>query len=645
MTLRILAQLLVLCLSDSSRGDAQFSGIDPIDVVRHVVSEQCASCHSGQGPGPFSLLTDVDLARHGPTMVRAVETKLMPPWLPAAGSSGWRDACQLAPEVLAAFHAWKEGGFVITPATQLPAHEFTANKLPLPIAPALTVDVAFGWTPNAQDPDALRSFSVPLKNETTLRIRGWIATRESPTLPVRYNLLVSTSPVAMALDEADPGIGFGRLGDLPERTSGSAGAIGVDGRFELPAGFAIEIPPQATLVAEAIASGKGRSLSAGATLRTIPARVDDRIVHDFCVIPDRSAPAIRADTRVHVTTEPLDAPLDLVAIILRPDMRARALALRRVDVAGNESTLLEIPKYIAMLDRGYVLAAPLRLARGDRIRYEITYDTANTARRATPVAVLLTAQPLEHTADERAAPPPTLSGSADGRACETLAIDLIALDSDEPFRMSRTEITQRQFQNLLKRNPSLFATGENPLERPVDSATWFDAAEFCNTLSTREGLPTRYELTAIERTATGAITSALVRVTSARSYRLPSEAQWLQCACAAAARPLQTPPDDADVKSIAWLSPWAQNISHPVATKAANALGFHDLSGNVWEWCEDAWDDHTAQGPVQRAIRGGAWCDTPAAAACDFRSGIPAGTANSPFGFRIALDGLRAKLP
>ena len=95
-------------------------GIDPLDVVRQVVAEKCASCHSGQGPGPFALLTDGDLARHGPTMVRAVETTLMPPWLPAASASGLRDECRLSTDEIAAFRAWKAAGFPLTPRGENP---------------------------------------------------------------------------------------------------------------------------------------------------------------------------------------------------------------------------------------------------------------------------------------------------------------------------------------------------------------------------------------------------------------------------------------------------------------------------------------------------------------------------------------------
>lgn len=633
-------------------------GIDPLDVVRQVVAEKCASCHSGQGPGPFALLTDGDLARHGPTMVRAVETTLMPPWLPAASASGLRDECRLSTDEIAAFRAWKAAGFPLTPRGENPppddrlAREPPAPTLTPTAGSPLTVEVARGWFPNPQDPDALRSFAVALNNEHALRIRGWHATRDASSAAARYNLLVSASPAALELDESDPGLGYGRLGDLADRTSGSAGAIGVDGSFELPPGFALEIPPRATLVAEVITSGKGRPLDAGAVLRAIPATANDRVVRDFCVIPGRSAPAIRADASVRVTTEPLDTTLDLVAIVLRPDMRARAVSVRRIDESGVESPLVEIPNYLAMLDRGYVFATALQLRRGDRIRYEVTFDTPNSANRATPVAVLFTALPLDDPRALTASAPaiattPALATTTPVRVlanatCAPLGIELIAVDGADNFRMSATEITQQQFSAVLRRNPSLFHEGDEHLDRPVDSATWFDAAEFCNQLSVRAGLPIRYELSSIERDSSARITSALVRVNPTNGFRLPSEAEWLRGACTVNSSTVQSLRIDLDVEKEAWMSPWAQNISHAVATKKPNALGFFDLAGNVWEWCEDAWIDPTSSGPVQRVIRGGAWCDLPAAAACDFRSGIPAGTTNSPFGFRIAIDGLHA---
>ena len=167
--------------------------------MKTIVATNCIRCHSGQGPGPFALLTDGDLARHGPTMVAAVESGLMPPWLPIGERGIFRDDCRLSGNEIAAFTLWKTQGFPtkknatekMTPATSA-------------IAPSLSVDVARDWIPNPEDPESLRSFASAIENGKLLHIRGWKITRDSPTLAVRYNLLTCDGPEALALDESDP---------------------------------------------------------------------------------------------------------------------------------------------------------------------------------------------------------------------------------------------------------------------------------------------------------------------------------------------------------------------------------------------------------------------------------------------------------
>ncbi|MCX5664894.1 MAG: hypothetical protein NTY97_09390, partial [Planctomycetota bacterium] len=219
---------LLCCFANSlraSESDLQ----DRIEIVKTVVATNCIRCHAGQGPGPFSLLTDGDLARHGPTMVTAVESGLMPPWLPIGERGIFRDDCRLSANEIAAFTLWKTQGFPtkknatekMTPATST-------------IAPSLSVDVARDWIPNSEDPESLRSFASAIGNGKPLHIRGWKITRDSPTLAVRYNLLTCDGPEALALDESDPAPGFFGLGDRQNKISGSAGAIGVDSEFQLP---------------------------------------------------------------------------------------------------------------------------------------------------------------------------------------------------------------------------------------------------------------------------------------------------------------------------------------------------------------------------------------------------------------------------
>ena len=625
---------LLCCFANSlhaSDSDLQ----DPIEIVKTIVATNCIRCHAGQGPGPFSLLTDGDLARHGPTMVAAVESGLMPPWLPIGERGIFRDDCRLSATEIAAFTLWKTQGFPtkknarekLTPATSA-------------IAPSLSVDVARDWIPNPEDPESLRSFASVIGNGKPLHIRGWKITRDSPTLAVRYNLLTCDGPEAIALDESDPAPGFFGLGDRQNKISGSAGAIGVDSEFQLPAGFAFALPAKATLVTEVLSSGRGRPESAGAIFQMIPALETDRIVKDFSVIPDRSAPAQRVKNIVSVTTEALSEPLDLIAIVIRPDMRARSVEIHVISESGAKKSLLNIPRYLPILDRGYVLQNPLSLQAGDRIHFAVKYDDDARARRSAPVAVLLTAVPIMDNASVAGTPiqpvaPTSIEKFCEGAAAKSIGIEMLPVESSSAFRLAKTEITQRQFAAILKRNPTAFAAIDQNLERPADSISWYDAAEFCNALSQIEGLPPRYLLHGIVRDSQGCIDSARAEITTSHGYRLPRESEWLEASCS---KTNVLSIDAATIERSAWLTPWANNISHQVATKAPNEFGFHDLFGNVWEWCEDAWIDPQTSGPIARVVRGGAWCDGVAATTCDFRSGVSAGTRNSPFGFRIAVD-------
>ena len=625
---------LLCCFANSlraSESDLQ----DSIEIVKTVVATNCIRCHAGQGPGPFSLLTDGDLARHGPTMVTAVESGLMPPWLPIGERGIFRDDCRLSANEIAAFTLWKTQGF---PTKKNATEKMT--PVTSAIAPTLSVDVARDWIPNPEDPESLRSFASAIGNGKPLHIRGWKITRDSPTLAVRYNLLTCDGPEALALDESDPAPGFFGLGDRQNKISGSAGAIGVDSEFQLPAGFAFALPAKATLVTEVLSSGRGRPESAGAIFQMIPALETDRIVKDFSVIPDRSAPAQRTNQIVSVTTEALSEPLDLIAIIVRPDMRARSVEIQVISESGAKKMLLDIPRYLSILDRGYVLQNPLSLQAGDRIHFAVKYDDDARARRSAPVAVLLTAVPLTENASVAQTPiqpvtPTSVEKFCEGAAAKSIGIEMLSVESSSAFRLAKTEITQRQFAAILKRNPTAFTAIDPNLERPADSISWYDAAEFCNALSQIEGLPPRYLLHGIVRDSQGCITSARAEITTSHGYRLPSESEWLQASCG---KTDALSMDATTLERSAWLTPWANNISHPVATKSPNEFGFHDLFGNVWEWCEDAWIDPQTSGPIARVVRGGAWCDGIAATACDFRSGISAGTRNSPFGFRIAVD-------
>ncbi|MEO8269667.1 MAG: SUMF1/EgtB/PvdO family nonheme iron enzyme [Aureliella sp.] len=191
----------------------------------------------------------------------------------------------------------------------------------------------------------------------------------------------------------------------------------------------------------------------------------------------------------------------------------------------------------------------------------------------------------------------------------------------EAFYLGQFEVTQDEFEKVTGTNPSSI-TGSL---HPVETLGWKDAVAFCKQLSE---LP--------EEKAAG------------RAYRLPTEAEW-ECACRAGS---ETPFSFGESAKLlhdhAWYAENSKNQHHPVGEKKPNQWGLYDMQGNVYEWCNDWYDDYPSeavidpQGPIrgsERVVRGGSWV---VANDLHFRSSqrsnyVP--TNRSPLlGFRVALN-------
>jgi formylglycine-generating enzyme required for sulfatase activity len=178
------------------------------------------------------------------------------------------------------------------------------------------------------------------------------------------------------------------------------------------------------------------------------------------------------------------------------------------------------------------------------------------------------------------------------------------------FYMGKYEVTQKEWEELMGVNPSRFK-GDN---LPVEQIAWYEAVEYCNKLSLKEGLTPAYQGSGDDITCDF----------SASGYRLPTEAEWEYAAKGGNKDPVVFEYSGANnAGNVGWYDGNSGGRTHPVGTKQPNSLGLYDMSGNVWEWCWDwyssSYPNETQTNPAGpsgptpsgalRVGRGGSWSD------------------------------------
>lgn len=195
------------------------------------------------------------------------------------------------------------------------------------------------------------------------------------------------------------------------------------------------------------------------------------------------------------------------------------------------------------------------------------------------------------------------------------------------FWMAKYPITQIQYQAITGKNPSRF---KGPL-RPVEMVNWQDAQQFCQKLS----------------------------ILTNKNYRLPSEAEWEYACRAGTTTPfyfgetIRTDLSNYAANCSYGKSPRgvSRHITTEVGTFPPNLYGLHDMHGNVWEWCEDAWHTDYQDAPNDgsawsgenkpdslRSMRGGSWFNDPKNCRSAHRFSFKANIRDNTYGFRVVLS-------
>ena len=154
------------------------------------------------------------------------------------------------------------------------------------------------------------------------------------------------------------------------------------------------------------------------------------------------------------------------------------------------------------------------------------------------------------------------------------------------YSIGETVVTQALWEAIMGNNPSHFKGADRPVER----VSWDDCQDFIRKLNEKTN----------------------------RKFRLPSEAEW-----EFAARGGNKGKNNSykyagsnTIGNVAWYDDNSKDKTHPVAQKQPNELGLYDMSGNVWEWCQDwhgRYSNNSQTNPMgpesgdERVVRGGSW--------------------------------------
>lgn len=194
-------------------------------------------------------------------------------------------------------------------------------------------------------------------------------------------------------------------------------------------------------------------------------------------------------------------------------------------------------------------------------------------------------------------------GDKDAEAAECPAHEVTI---SRPFYLGKTQVTQQEWVRLMGSNPSRHTADGILATKAEDTSSGRTKTELGEAHSSIVNRPLPVDGVSWDRAQTFLQKAAL---------RLPSEAEW-EYSCRGGLRK----PRYGELHDVAWYSGNSRKRTHSTGTKHANPLGFHDMLGNVWEWCADYYDEREYSrraagvtdpaGPArgkERVIRGGSW--------------------------------------
>lgn len=191
------------------------------------------------------------------------------------------------------------------------------------------------------------------------------------------------------------------------------------------------------------------------------------------------------------------------------------------------------------------------------------------------------------------------------------------------YYIAETEVTQALWNAVMENSPIINEGWEAQYglggDFPAYRVSWDDVQDFVKKLNAITG----------------------------KQFRLPTEAEWEYAARGGKHSKEYKYAGDDQIELVAWYGGNSDGRTHSVKQKAPNALGLYDMSGNVWEWCQDGYGTYgffsqtnpcASSKESTRVLRGGSWRDEARSCRVSARCVYSSSGRYNGYGFRLALD-------
>jgi mono/diheme cytochrome c family protein len=372
--------------SEQSTSDIDHAnGVTWSKNIAPVLQQHCQGCHRPGNIAPFPLLSYDDAYRERQKILRVVERRRMPPWKPVPGFGEFLDARRLSEAEVASIRDWVAAGAPegdqndLPPARQWPG-TWTLGAPDTVLAPEGAFEVP------SSDRDLYRCFVIPTRFAEDRYLSAVEFAPGNRQIVHHVLTYLDTTGASVALDQADPGLGYTCFGGPGFAPTGGIGGWAPGARPQVdPDGVGVLLPAGARVVMQVHYHNRrpgpeSDRTEIGLHFATKPVNKRARWIpvlnRTFLIPAEASHHEVRAAYMI-----PLGRDLHAIGISPHMHLLGRSMKVTATSPDGTVQPLIYIDDWDFHWQGTYTFARPVPLPGGTRIDVEAVYDNSSANRR------------------------------------------------------------------------------------------------------------------------------------------------------------------------------------------------------------------------------------------------------------------------